>query len=311
MNVVMEIVYAYIGRLPPYIVDTVHQARTWSDNKITLLCDDLESPYLEQIRKYNVTILNAHLFIDPHFIDVVNTHIQKFCIAHKLGDRKLLFIRSFERFFLLQKYMEMTGAENILFLELDMLIYFNPEDLLPLLSQREITFAYTEKTIICSAFCYIKSISILQNLNSFFLSYIQDPKYKDFVSEMLGIGLWIENPENKQRAWMVPGLWKDERYNSDVWTNFETFGKTLFDSVGIAIRIDGPDATHREEWERRGRVWWGVEVNYNEFEYVWEDHNSKRVLYLLDSNKEKYKVQCLHVHNKNLPVFLSVPLESK
>lgn len=303
----MEIVYVYIGRLPHYIVDTIHQARTWSDGKITILCDDLESPYLKEIAKYNVNIRNAAIFIDTQFIDVANRNIQKFCIAHKLGDRKLLFIRSFERFFILQKYMELTGATNILFLELDMLIYFKPEDLLPILSQREITFTHTEKPMKCSAFCYIRSVDILKELNRYFVYYIENPENDHDISEMQGIWKWLDVPGVRDRVWMLPGLWKDPRYHTDVWENYDSFQQTLFDSLGIAIAIDGPDASHRDEWERRGRVWWGCDVKYNEYQYRWNNIDGKRLVYLLDPNGQEHRVQCLHVHNKNLPVFLSKP----
>lgn len=303
----MEIVYVFIGRLPHYIVDTVHQARTWSDGKITLICDDVESPYLAEVAKYTVTVINANLLMDSQFITVANNNIHKFCIAHKLGDRRLLFIRSFERFFILQKYMEITGAQNILFLELDMLIYFKPEDLLPIISQREITFTHTEKPMKCSAFCYIRSLDILSDLNRYFLQYIENPENKDNISEMQAIWKWLDVPGIRDRVWMLPGLWKDEKYTSDVWENYDAFQQTLFDSLGIAIAIDGPDATHREEWERRGRVWWGCDVNYNAYPHTWKDVDGKRVVYFTDPIGQEHRVQCLHVHNKNLPVFLSTP----
>jgi hypothetical protein len=112
----MEIVYAFVGKLPSYIVESIHQARLFSTNKITLICDDLQSPYLDKLSKFNVTIVPYQTVIDTNFITEVNIHIKSFCIVEKLGDRRELFIRSFERFFLLQKYMELSGSTNILFL---------------------------------------------------------------------------------------------------------------------------------------------------------------------------------------------------
>jgi hypothetical protein len=307
----MDIVYAFLGRLPHYIVPTIHQARCFFDGPITLLVDDMESPYLEQLKPYNVTIVHAYDYVHLEFIQCVQENASKFCIAHKLGDRKLLFIRSFERFFLLQNWMTKHNKTDVLFLELDMLIYFKPSELLPILSKRELTFTHTQDNHKCSAFFYVKRVSALSDLNSYFLSYIRNPEHQSNISEMQAIWKWLEVPGVRERVWMLPGLWKDTQYHTDVWENFEAFQYSLFDSLGIAILIDGPDSTHREEWERRGRVWWGVDVRYNEYSYTWKTIDGKRIVYLQDTNHNEYKVQALHVHNKHIEAFLSKPLESK
>ncbi len=122
---------------------------------------------------------------------------------------------------------------------------------------------------------------------------------------MQAIKKWLEVPGTRDLVWMLPGLWKDERYHRDIWDTYDAFEHTLFDSLGIAIRIDGPDATHRDEWERKGRIWWGCEVRYNEYDYKWKEVDGKRVVYLVDPQGNEIRVQALHVHNKNLPVFLS------
>ena len=303
----MEIVYAFVGRLPSYIIETIHQARLFSTNKITLICDDIGSPFLEKIAKYNVNVVPYTTAIDTEFLSCLNTHNGKFCIADKLGDRRLLFIRSFERFFLLQKYMEMTGATNVLFLELDVLIYFKPSDVLSKFSEKEITFEYTDNIHNCSGFCYIKSVDILKEMNKHFLDYIIKTPNGDFISEMRAIKKWTQEPSVMARAWMLPGLWKDERYHQDIWREVEEFDNCLYDGSGIGALVDGPDATHRDEWERKGRVWWGTEVNYSEVPYLWKTIDGFRYLYLVDkkNNNKEYKVNCIHVHNKNLPLFLS------
>ena len=37
----------------------------------------------------------------------------------------------------------------------------------------------------------------------------------------------------------------------------------------------------------------------------WKEVDGKRVVYLVDPQGNEIRVQALHVHNKNLPVFLS------
>jgi hypothetical protein len=301
----MEIVYSFQGRLPEYIIYTIHQARCFHTGPITLFIDDFNSPYLEQIKNYNVTIISAFDYVDLPFIQAVEQNLSKFCIAEKLGDRKLLFIRSFERFFLLKNWMKLNKKENILFLELDMLIYFKPDELLPILSKRDMTFTHTQNDVKCAAFFYIKNPSALERLTSYFLFYIINPENKKDISEMHAIWNWLTVPGVRDSIFMLPGLWKEEKYHKDIWENFETFKYTLFDSMGIGVNLDGPDFTHREEWERRNKRWWAVDVDYRDYGFEWKIINGNRILYLFDENQNQYKVQCIHVHNKNLLAFLS------
>jgi hypothetical protein len=299
----MIIVYIFIGRLPFYIIDTIKQTRMFYSGEIILIIDDLESNHLKDLTEYNVILLPYQEYINKEFIDTVNSNINKFCIAHKIGDRKLLFIRSFERFFVLEKLLDRFPQEDILFLELDMLIYFKPEELLPLFRRKEITFSYVQTKHICSAFCYIKSNVILKEMNQYFLEFIKTSD--TFISEMTAIGYWIEKPEIKERVSMLPGLWKDEKYNSMIWEEFDAYNQTLFDGLGIGILVDGPDDTHVPEWLSKNKVWWGNEVIYNDYEYEWREIDGKRYLYLKNEKGDAFKVQCIHVHNKKLYKFLS------
>ena len=146
----MIIVYVFIGKLPEYIVENINQTRLYFNGKIVLVINDLNSEYLEQIKSKNVEILPYSFFLDEEFLSIVNENINRFCIAEKLGNRKLLFIRAFERFFILKKVMEHYKYTDVLFLELDMLIYFNPEDYKDYFSQKEIAFRYkVSRACIC------------------------------------------------------------------------------------------------------------------------------------------------------------------
>ncbi len=306
----MEIIYAFIGKLPSYILGTVHQVRTWSNNKITLITDDIESPYINLLKNYNVSVINAKELEDTSFLNTVDENINKFCIATKIGDRKLLFIKSFERFFLLLNYMKKYNPQHILFLELDMLLYFNPDDLLPKLSEKEMALSYVDKDFYCSAFFYIKSVEILTNLTNFFKQFIKDAKPDEFLSEMLALGKWFQNPQNLKSCWLLPSAPNHDSYNILARRDFHAFNKSLFDGLGIAIAVDGPDYTHRNEWKQKEKKWWATDVKYYQYSYNWKTVNGLRVLYAKPDapGAEEYKVQCLHVHRKYIHGFLSQPM---
>jgi hypothetical protein len=306
----MEVVYSYTGKLPPYIVEAVYQTRLFHSGKITLLCDDVTSPHLKKIEHLNVTLVNTATLDMTEFNACATRNRQKFCVAPHLGDRQYLFILSFQRFFLLQSYMKQTNLTNVLFLELDVLLYRDPKELLPLFQQRELTLSYVRPSSVCSGFSYVRDSQILDDITSHFIQFIDTSvgNGNDSMCEMNALSDWIQSPENKQRVWMLPGLWEDARYSKDAWGSFHTFQETLFDGAGIAIRVDGPDQSHREQWLRKGKVWWGTEVQYNEYDYEWKSHNGLRVLHLLSPEGKAYPVHCLHVHNKNLAGFLSKPM---
>ena len=94
----MNIILSFIGKLPYYMVDCVHQIRSFSTSPIYIIINDDKSQYLPDILKYNVNIINYDDVIDKNFLNIVNENINKFLIIHELGYRIHLFIiSSFER----------------------------------------------------------------------------------------------------------------------------------------------------------------------------------------------------------------------
>lgn len=292
----MIVVYVYIGTLPEYIVENINQTRLYYSGKIVLVTNDVHSEYIEKIKSKDIELLPYSYFMDNKFIETVNKKIDKFCIVEKLGDRKLLFIRSFERFFILKKVMEYFQYTDVLFLELDMLIYFNPEDYKEYFSQKEIAFTFTDNKYICTAICYIKSVKILEELTSYFLNFIQTST--GFISEMTALGDWCLEPGQESKILYLPGLWKDDRYSKEIWENYSPpIG--LFDSMGFGVEIDGPDTPHRAEWEAKGRKWWATQVHYYDYTIIEKIVNDRREFFIVNGQDE-IKVECIHMHSKNV-----------
>jgi hypothetical protein len=54
----MNIVYAFIGPLPSYSIDTVNQTRLFFDGPLYFIVSDLSSAYVPVLQdRYNVTIV--------------------------------------------------------------------------------------------------------------------------------------------------------------------------------------------------------------------------------------------------------------
>ena len=117
----MIVAYAFIGRLPSYSIDTVHQTRLFFDGPIYFIVSDMQSEYVDTLKnKYNVTIINYSDVIDNTFIELVCTSVLRTAQVPRLGDRSGLFIHSFERFYVLHNLMVKNNLENIFFI---LLIY--------------------------------------------------------------------------------------------------------------------------------------------------------------------------------------------
>lgn len=297
----MIVTYVYIGKLPSYIVENIKQTRLYFTGRILLVIDDLSSKHLVKLSGCNVEVIPYGYLVDTEFIEIVNENINRFCIVDKLGDRRLLFIRSFERFFILRNLMKIFNIENILFLELDMLIYFNPEDYKDFFLKKPIAFTYTEKKYICTAICYIRNIEILNEITDYFINFIKTSN--EFISEMTALGNWCLELGNTEKILYLPGLWKDDRYDGEIWQDYDK-DRGLFDSMGLGIEIDGPDKPHRAEWEANGRKWWGTQVKYYEYTIIEKKVDNKRQFYLVDGTRE-VKLECIHMHSKNLERIIS------
>lgn len=103
--------------------------------------------------------------IDREFLKVCKKRGNKIAVINGLGDRKLLFLRSMERFFLLQNFIEKENLDNILFLELDNLIYDNPNNWEEELKKQKFTLMYDNKNTVSTGLIYIMIIYISIKLN--------------------------------------------------------------------------------------------------------------------------------------------------
>jgi hypothetical protein len=156
----MNLVYVFIGSLPKYSIDTVHQTRLFYDGPIYFIISDYESPYVKILESYNVTIVKYDEVICREFNEVLEKTYSKFCIVDKLVGREKLFIYSFERFFVLYMLMHQRNIQDIFFMELDNLIYDSPSKWLEQFSRKEMAIMFDRYDGLSSGVCYIKNLDI-------------------------------------------------------------------------------------------------------------------------------------------------------
>lgn len=296
---IMEsIVLSFIGKLPDYTVDCIHQIRLYTDVKIYIIQNDTSLSLLEAINKYpNIEFIKyEHLL---HYTDNLRHHQNKFAVVNGLKERRELFYRSFERFYLLYGFMDLNDKSNILFMEIDNLIYDDPKHWISKIDQ-DISFMIDNENRASTGIFYVKTKTILKLLLDHFDNIYLNSTRK-FYSEMGAVYDFYEM--NKSRCYILPSF-VDNRYMNENCTNFNKINR-LFDPSSYGIFFYGLDSIHASKNNGEGTINpWGSIKNLKIDDLTWISENGlKKPFYKYDG---KMILICnLHVHSKDLKKGLS------
>jgi hypothetical protein len=303
----MFVALSFIGKLPSYIIESVYQIRLYFNGSIYLITDDINSCYLAKLE--NVIIINYNEVRSQEFINTIKSNYNKFYICHKLKGREQLFIRSFERFFLVSNLMKRDNLSDCLFLELDNLIYRNPNDWLEEFSKYELCYLFDNYDRCSAGLMYIKSPTSLDGFLNYSISYIESSN--EFLTEM--ICLYRYYILNSHNIMILPTYWKDNNIPEIASMNFDKSSAVsncldkvgLFDALGIGIYLLGMDMIHTNNRVIKGcKNKWGA-IDYTKNKFKWEkdiDGLNKPYIMYLD---RWILINNLHVHSKNLKEGLS------
>jgi len=290
----MIICYSFIGKLPNYIIDTIYQARLFFKGDIYLILDDFKSPYLQKIKDFSVNLIPYKEVINNDFLDICKKRGNKIAVINGLGHRRLLFLRSMERFFLLENLMKKQNLANVLFLELDNLIYQDPNIWQGKLDDVEFTFLYDNDKRISTGLTYIKNTQSINIITENLKSYVSNEQ--GFISEMGGN--WLI----KDKAHFLPTYWEDEKYNKMAFQNYVNFN-SIFDAASIGWYLYGSDKIHNCG---RKNPWGKIDYTIHNYEWI-KDEEGRRIPYII-KDTEKILINNLHIPCKELKPALSKPL---
>jgi hypothetical protein len=302
----MNVVYAFIGPLPQYTVDTVHQLRLFYDGPVFFIVSDYDNPILDILKnKYNVEIIRYDSVYHEEFNKVVTIAYNRFCIVDRLKGREKIFIYSFERFFILYNLMKQRNLSNVFFLELDNLIYNDPFNWLSEFSKKEMAFMFDNYDRCASGVCFIKTYEFLENFLNHCLEFIL---YTDiFVSEMGSLYKFYE--KNKENIQMLPIHWTDNNLPIETYQCYENYNKSLFDAAGMGVYIGGADPIHTGGIiKKQHKNEWSY-IDYTKYQYKWEiDEKGRNIPFIWNGN-EWLRINNLHIHSKDLSSHLSIILD--
>lgn len=297
----MFIALSFIGPLPKYIIECIHQIRCYFDKDIYLITNQLDSPYIESLIKYNIQIIDYNHVYSQEFNNILDLYRSKICIVNNLKGREELFIRSFERFFLLQNLMKNKNIEDALFLELDNLIYDNPENWLIEFQKNELCYMFDNYDRCSSGLMYVKTQNSLTNLLSYILNYIATSN--DFLNEMTALYLYREQEPDKVQ--ILPTLFASRTSIPEITCEKYNNYYSIFDALAIGCYLLGIDTHHTNGVvETHKKAVWCL-IDYTNDQFKWEIDEQGRKKPYIWSGEQWILINNLHVHSKELKNGLS------
>ena len=298
------LVYCFIGPLPEYILDSVHQARLFFTGRIVCLLTDMTSPHAAALQAYGVELVTCEK--DAEFDAVVAEHAWKFTVIEGLKGREQLFLYAFERFFALERWLSSSLARDIVFLELDNLLYADPTEWLPAFREKPMSFMFDNELRCASGICYLRDRKVLHAFTRECLHYIRtaDLSY-EFMTEMQALyAFWKKNPDLVQ---LLPIHWPAPHVPPPTYERWGCFGG-LFDAAAMGIYLGGVDPFHTGGIVKTGmRSIWSV-IDYTGYEFQWQaDPKGRMIPYVRPSSEAPWiRINQLHIHSKQMGPCLSV-----
>jgi hypothetical protein len=295
---------SFVGTLPSYIVESIHQLRTFSSDIIYLIISDIYSPYIECIKKYDIIIIDYNEVIDNDFLETVKTNLHKFEIVNTLKGREEIFIRCFERFFLLKNLLNKNNLSDCLFLELDNLIYDDPNNWLNQFSSNELCYMYDNENRFSSGLMYVKNAKALENFLKLMIDFISNTN--EFLTEMTTLSMYYEL--NKTAIEILPTYWPSSEIPNIAYSNFYKYN-SLFDAAAIGVYLLGIDPHHTNGViEIHKKSAWSA-IDYTNLQFEWKTDELGRKRPYVWNGEQWLLINNLHIHSKDLKSGLSVNME--
>ena len=317
----MNIVLSYIGPLPEYTIDCIKQIRLFNTTSpIYLILDDIESEYIKQLEKYNVNLIPYDTVKHQDFLNLFETNKKQFSILEDLGDRKFIFMRSIERFFLLFNLMQQRSLTDVLFMEIDNTIYDDPSVWLEEFSKNELCFMYdNEKRFSCGIF-YTKTANsliplltgVFQNIYKYTCWYcdmtiLYEVWETDFSNNILLLPTHTSFVSS-EHEFFHNGITQKNSLNVLTHMNYGKFGHTIFDAAGMGVYLFGCDPFHSNGvviHNNSEKTW--SHIKYSQYEYKWErDSKNRNIPYINFGDGKWVRINNLHIHSKDLKSALSI-----
>jgi len=290
----MNVVYSFIGTMPSYIVESVKQLRLFYDGPIYLIYSDISEPIKRQLDEFKIVFVPYSTVMSERFNSTFKQ--SDFSTVVGLKERRQLFMRSYERFYLLDELLKLYSLQYVWFMEVDILMYVSPTEFLPALNSKQCAYSYHREGSFNAGIFYIKDTDSLQPILDTF-----DTFNGGFRSEM---GALYSHFYKERIDTLFPLIYPCAE-DSLFWKDYKDFGGYLFDGAILGIYYFGLDPYHTNGKivtrntsvyslkDKFLNIW-----KYGELEWVQTERGL--IPYFNAKNGNRLPIANLHIHSKDL-----------
>ena len=293
----MNIVTSFIGTPPSYWIDCIRQVRRFTNSPIWCITNDITHDVIDEIKKVSNTCIVAYEDVKSDVFDnLLTTDGYKFQYVHELTGREELFSRTFERFFLCDNLIKTKKLTDVLFIEIDNMIYEDPCLFLDSFRRKDIAYMYDSDNRYSSGIMYIRDSNSLIDLKRHLLSHVKNSS--DYVCEMHALKSFADTHPNLFQ--MLPIHNKTDKYPISTYEYIDEY-KYIFDSAAIGIYLFGLDTIHTNGIVTKGIKSKWSHIDYTLYKYEWNfDSKGRKYPVIIFDNGDKYRIFNLHIHSKTL-----------
>jgi hypothetical protein len=293
----MNYITSFIGKPPDYWITCVNQIRLFSDDPIWCITNHIKHSVIKKIQKIqNVHCIDYSTVINNKFLETIHSNKNKFWIVRGLRGREQLFIRALERFFLCENLMKQKNLKDVLFLELDNMIYMNPIKFLNSLQKKPLAYMYDNEDRSSAGIMYIRDPSSLEKFNQESILFIE--KSDEFLDEMTVLARFaLQYPDDVQ---YLPVHIPVSEYPVCTYENLEDYS-CIFDAAPLGVYLFGRDPYHT-----KGVIVKGLHnpfslIDFTKYKFEWKlDEKGRKCPWISFSETESYPIFNLHIHSKTL-----------
>jgi hypothetical protein len=205
--------------------------------------------------------------------------------------------------FLAYELINKKDLNDNIFMEIDNLIYSNPEDWIKEFSKKELAYMFNEAETCSAGIMYIKNKNSMNPLLENMLEFI-DKSTNYWVSEMGALYNFYNSNDNY--VYIMPTLYDDIINNVDNRI-YDNYNKTVFDPASYGQYLLGLDLVHTN-----GKIVTGISLDHHKivckrYKIEWQTkEDGFKKPYLFNENiNEWVLINNLHVHSKDLKSGLS------
>lgn len=303
-----SIVFVHIGKtLPRYLEIAIDQARLFNkDADVYLIANKCA---LKEFNKENI-----HVVFCSSLKKTLSHKKFEQTSSHNTSFREGFWRYATERFFYIDELMQKYNLSDIVYIESDNMVYVDFSTLIPIFQKHYpgIAAVFANNYRCIPSVVYFSSIKAIRGLTKF-LSKLAHMGCND----MYAIALYRIQHSSKEIDFLPSVI---DEYSEDFdlisplghicknkkkYSNHLSEFDSIFDTQAIGQYLGGQDLRNKGK-SFPGQINNATNYNPSAFAYEWIEDEEKRAIPYIIYKDQKYRINNIHVHSKELKKFCSM-----